>query len=923
MDYRLETAARLLEAKGKTRTKLLWSSSDDTFGREIDFSLDGKYVASGGKNNTVLLIDASTGKTLRKLEGHKEPVTTVKFDPNGRFLASGGTDGFVRVWDLTSGNQVHQLKLELKSAKVSLADGVPSMAFSPDGHLLVIGAKSHESGDTVWIWNLADQGRTATLKVGVGDIINVAVSRRGDLAVSGSDRKVRLWKVNEWNGDSQVLEYQESVESLAFGSDGILAVGTSSRIQIWDVDSSQEVHSLSDARGTSLSLAFTFDGQYLASANEDKTIQLWDVDAAKQIATITGLDSLPIGLTFTKAGRLIAGSLNGPLKCWSVLPMMDFRVLSAQSGMIHRLTFSNDGKSLASSSADGTVTIWDTTTGNARHSFRFVAFSATAYSPSGKFLAVSRADNSILIIDTNDGRKISILRGHEGEVTSLAFSRDDKYLASGSDDKSVRIWSLDTATELSVLRGNNDAPSVVTFSSNGLQVATGGLDNTIRVWDLKSGKMTNTLSHPGQLWAVAFSPDGKTIASSCSGDSVLRLWNLSTGTETMELRHPSVIGRPAGIAFSSDGRRLIWASGAEKKVRMWDLDTGWELTPLIAPEGALTSVAITSDGKWIASAGIDSKIYVWNMQNLESAYSSSSEQLLEEAKRGTGLDLIGPSIHLFSSEELDQILGVQRSLAFTLMDEKEAPNLSFWRTLHISNRTQFDDMEVVCPNAPSVPTLNPFPINYGGWKPCADAPAIDVSVAGDSFSASEDDWKKERKAKTGDQIDVRLYINNGASFDEDKPSESTAKNIMISTDLDSSTGTEHWISVSFKGLNTNTISTKVLVRTGTRDHLEVVPRSGLLYDSQGNLLRSDFDIADGKLILPELQSGSSNSLWILYRLRVTGGNRISRVKTSEVIDLSNTSTPAECPNAPRFATLNPYPLNFAEPALIPSCMNAL
>ena len=919
LDYRRNTAARFAEAKATATSKLLWSSSENTQVREIGISPDGSIIVTGSQDNSLILIDAKTGTTLRKLQGNEGGVATARFSPDGSYLASAGTAG-IYIWDAKSGSQLRKLELKLDEPNNPSADFVSSMAFSPDSRRLVIAVKSQQYGDAVWIWNVDGREKPVQLNLGFINLLNIVVSPGGVLAVSAGDNKIRLWTTNGWKGDPGILDCQESVESLAFCSDDTLAVGTATRIQIWDLTSKKEVDSLTGPSGAFLSLAYSPDRRFLASASQNKTIQLWDIAEGRTISSIPALDSLPIAVAFIGENHLVVESIDGSLRCWRILPEQDFRVLPTQGGVASRLFFSEDGLHLMSSDQRGLITIFDTLTAATLRSFKISGPAAVAYSPNDKQMAVAQSDNGILVFDATNGKGLFVLRGHKAEVTSLAFSADGKYLASGSDDKTVRVWSLATHSEMLVLTGNDDAALAVTFSSDRSLVASGGFDNTVRVWDLKSGKLLNTLQHPGRVISVAFSPDSHRIASSCDGDMTLRVWDLASGKEFLELQYQDVIGRPAGVEFSPDSRTLVWAGGPEGRVRVWDLADGWERPSLLGAKGGLLAIAISHDGKWLASSSTDSNIYLWNLQELQKTFETSADVLLENAKKDTGLDVIGPNVNIFSSQQLDEILGLQRAAKFTLIDAKESSTLGLWRMLHM-NESAPDEIRLVCPDAPQTPTLNPFKVNYAGPGPCEDAPALDIAVGNNGFSSTEAEWQKERPAQNGDTIQVRVYVDNGASPNPDRLGESLAKDVRISSDLDSTTGSEHWASVTFSGSNLKTVKSTVRLRTGSHDHLEVKPHSGLVYDSQNNLKRSGLNIGNSIISLAELQPGFSESFWILYTLTVRTGNLSAPTpKSMESLDLSTVSTPPDCPNSPRVATLNSFPLSFEVP--IQRCTDA-
>src|SRR5262245_5540402 len=516
----------------------------------VTFSPDGKNLASGSRDRTVKLWDVGAGQELFNLKGHGNPVISVAFSPDGKRLATGSADRTGKLWDAGSGQELVTLK--------GHRNAVSSVAFSPDGKRLATGSADR----TVKLWDAGSGQELLTLK-GHGDIVrSVTFSPDGKrLATGSADRTVKLWDIGSGQELLTHKGHGDIVNSVTFSPDGKrLATGGRDRtVKQWDVDPGQELLTLKGHKDIVRSVTFSPDGKKLATGSFDHTVKLWDTGSGQELLNLKGHGDLVYAVTFSPDGKnLASGSRDRTVKLWDAATGQEILTLDVHGDAVSfetpdferldmgvnsknvairavTVTFSPDGKRLASGSFDHSVKLWDAITGQGLLTLigHGNQVSSVAFSPDGKKLASGSYDHTVKVWDADAGQELLTLKGHGNQVSSVTFSPDGKKLATGSIDRTVKLWDAVTGQELLTLKGHGANVTSVTFSPDGKKLATGSNDRTVKLWDADTGQELLTLKgHADLVRSVAFSPDGKTLASG-SNDCTVKLWRAATEQEVL------------------------------------------------------------------------------------------------------------------------------------------------------------------------------------------------------------------------------------------------------------------------------------------------------------------------------------------------------------------------------------------------------
>ena len=298
------------------------------------------------------------------------------------------------------------------------------------------------------------------------------------------------------------------------------------------------------------SVAFSPNGETLASGSWDETIRYWNSSTAEHIKTLTGHANRVTSVAFSPNGfRLASGSWDNTIRLWGGI-----------SGKYYAKTYVYD-------SSDA---------------FTSVVFLPTN-DPDYYHFAAAGLNNKIWVFynyyNSSNCEFSYTLGKHGRDVSALAFSPDEVTLASGGHDNLIGLWNTSTQKLIKSLGGHTDFVTSVVFSPNGKSFASGSWDNTIRLWDVSSQESIAILEgHTDRVLAVAFSPDGRTLASG-SDDQIIRLWDVATGRQ-----RDTLLGHTSGVtavAFSPDRKTLASAGGWDNTVRLWDLSPSPTPAPIV------------------------------------------------------------------------------------------------------------------------------------------------------------------------------------------------------------------------------------------------------------------------------------------------------------------------------------------------------
>jgi WD40 repeat protein len=287
---------------------------------------------------------------------------------------------------------------------------------------------------------------------------------------------------------------------------------------------------------------------------------------------------------------------------------------------VQALAFSANGRTIAGGSADGTVRLWDATTGKERGVLEGHGggLSALAFAPNGEKLVAACADwerkwGEAIVWDVATGVRRS-LDVDDKPITALAFAKSGRVMATSDVSGTLTIWDTETWHSLDTF-DNHDEVLALAFSYDGQLLAAASPSGRLRLWNLRTGYSRSLRRfRESNIRFIAFAPDGRTLATT-TPDGVVRLWDVPSASLRQTYQVVPNYEPIRAVAFSPDSRRLAFSVGFFRKpgqLYLWKVEGNAQPAVLVGHTEMIFSVAFAPDGQTIAGGGRDQTVCLWN-----------------------------------------------------------------------------------------------------------------------------------------------------------------------------------------------------------------------------------------------------------------------------------------------------------------------
>ena len=444
---------------------------------------DGKTLLTGSDN---VLWDVASGNKLRSLSVRYSYGSTAAaaFSADGRTLAVGGGDASVLLFDVATGRQLHQLK-GLGKSFGGAGGRVNSLAFSADGKTLAVGSNDW----TVRLWDVA-AGKQLHQLIGptfgnIGDhgsVHSVAFAPDGKTVAAASN--VPMLRVWETASGREVLPpasgHRDTILALVYSPDGkrLASASTDLTVRIWDAATGQELRQLRGHPGSINGLAFSPDGRHLVSAGgyNDETLRWWDATTGQSLRVLKA--GYANGVAYAPDGKAVATAGSDGVRLWDAATGTALRRFP---GRASHVSFSSDGRRLS----DGTH-IWDLAGGELTAELKTAK--EVVFSPDWKLAAAAgevgfgTGTYSARLLEVVTDKEVHTLAKEKAWIGSAAFSPDGRTVAT-AERTGIRLWETATGKEIRRLTGASQSwYYALAFAPDGRTLASANSDTTVLIW---------------------------------------------------------------------------------------------------------------------------------------------------------------------------------------------------------------------------------------------------------------------------------------------------------------------------------------------------------------------------------------------------------------------------------------------------------
>ncbi len=597
-----------------TDLRLIRTAGDGSLGA-LALSPDGRILAAAGSRG-FWLFDKFTLELIARGAPEIGAITRVAWSPDGLRIATGGQDGAVRIWEMLHDPENGRVILDQVALLAGHAVEVRALAWSPDGARIASGGDD----EMIRVWNTATF-RNSLIQAHTSAVYALDWHPGSELILIGEfDGSISVTNGVTGENYASFLAQDGWINAVRWSPDGARAVsgGLDRTLRIWELTPAFALKELG-IYGTLYAIstiAWSTDGEYIALAGGTPyTIELINPATANETnrslsseGVFSGHSGPTSGLVFAPGGVLFSSGQDNTLRAWNLATRQELRRLSsgpaaAFTSGLNVVDWSPDGIQAATGGADGTLQIWDVSTGETTRliSAHNGIITSLDWSPGGNWIVTGGSDNFSRLWDAQTGELLQELRSEGGQVNAVALSPFNNFIASGGFFRIGQIWQAGTDRAPTLIYPDVEI-TALGWASSGTLLALGGNDGTVRLYNGQTGADLGILSKEQNtnIVAVAWEPLGGRIAAMDRRGTIV-IWESSSGE--VLAKHTGDGRIWSGLSWAPNG---VLATGSEDGViKLFDTATLVPLSIHAVHSAAVNDLAFSPRGSRLLSAGSD------------------------------------------------------------------------------------------------------------------------------------------------------------------------------------------------------------------------------------------------------------------------------------------------------------------------------
>ncbi|MCA8994362.1 MAG: hypothetical protein KDA88_20460 [Planctomycetaceae bacterium] len=539
---------------------------------------DQQFVLAARSQGNVEQRNLTDGTPIREFEAAKEEIGAISISPNGQMLAGIAAAGSLRIWQLGDGQLVRVIPIVGDALDVAISpDNTRVVTSHKDGNVrvwevssgLLLETLTNHTGPVENVFFLND-GRTLITGSRDKTIQRAQTSNIRTIQVSPQS----LAGFTLYNGGAQIIA------ATAEGAVQMVDVNSGNVSREFRVPVASEVAPVGQQNPASTenvepqfvpiqptAVASRSDNQRIAAGTESGRVYIWNVNNGDSVLAEFLADAAISSLAFSSDNqKLAAATVRGQVQIFGpsipgTQPQQEWMLhqVVETNGPVTDLRFASDSRSLWSASADGQIRRWAyAAPGQTRQFNHGGPVYGVAVTHEGKYVVSCSADQTVRVWDTTTGQQRFQLNGHQGPVHAVVLNSDETLAVSSGADGTLRLWDIVGGRQIKELIRYDSTMYSIAIHPQGNLVAAAGADRKVHLLDLITGAEQRVMEgHSDYVHSVQFSPDGSRLLS-FGYAGFLKIWNTADGRLLHESRHGSV-GNFA--SYSPDGKRILLSNG--------------------------------------------------------------------------------------------------------------------------------------------------------------------------------------------------------------------------------------------------------------------------------------------------------------------------------------------------------------------------